>query len=183
MSTPQICRYRIPKNSGFRRNRSSCFRKSGFPGSRSPTVPTIMGSLAAISRTHWLSSSQGLHHFNGAHDSEGRSYRAISLGQGRFVQHCIFLFRPGYALGTRRVEQMDMRIDDRNRDTFRIQILEREAREAAQKNSPIHRGILSPCNWNTETSVRHRVNNVVDADPNSQCREFFRILRRIGPLP
>ncbi len=96
---------------------------------------------------------------------------------------CIFLFRPGYALGTRRVEQwicVSM-IGTETRSAFRF--WREGSRGRPEKFAYPSWHSRSPCNWNTETSVRHRVNNVVDADPNSQCREFFRILRRIGPLP
>src|ERR1017187_5931420 len=50
----------MPRNSGLRRNRSSCLPNSGCPGSRLPTVPTMMLSFAATSSTHWLSSSHGI---------------------------------------------------------------------------------------------------------------------------
>ena len=51
---------------------------------------------------------------DGAHNAQRRGFGHITLRQRRFVDHGVSLLRPGNAAGPQRIEEMDVRINDRN---------------------------------------------------------------------
>ena len=52
-------------------------------------------------------------HFDRAYDAQRHGDLAIPVGQRRLVQDLVIFRRPGHALRACRVEQMNMRVDDR----------------------------------------------------------------------
>ena len=80
---------------------------------------------------------------DGAHDAETFGNFAISAGQSRLVEYGVPLVGPRYALGTGRIEEMNVRIEDRDRYGPRQPVSNGYGGHYAQKASTVHLGIVS----------------------------------------
>ena len=78
-------------------------------------------------------------HFDRAYDAQRHGDLAIPVGQRRLVQDLVIFRRPGHALRARRVEQMNMRVDDRQG----CGLSKNGACRGAEQSSAIHAGIVS----------------------------------------